>query len=82
MRDLLDKRCRRSIATILAALDKEELSPEARSRVRKVILDSVNGFAELAQDVLGAAETGSVMNELWIEKIEELRSDLLAAVRK
>jgi hypothetical protein len=82
MRDLLDKRCRRTIATILAALDKEELSPEARSRARKVILDSVNGFSDLAGDLLDSLDAGMVMNELWIEKIEELRSDLLAAVQK
>jgi hypothetical protein len=32
--------------------------------------------------LLDSLDAGMVMNELWIEKIEELRSDLLAAVQK
>lgn len=79
MRELLEKRCRRSIAVVLSAKEREAdqyLSLEAQQRLRKVIMDQFNELTLLAIDIVESLESGSVVNELWIEKMEEILTRL------
>lgn len=81
MRELLEKRCRRCIAIVLSANEKEDLTSETRSRLRKVVLDQFNDFAALAIDVVESTERGSVINELWLEKMDELLAHFTSSPR-
>lgn len=72
MKELVEKRCRRAIAIVLSATEREDLSCEAHSRLRKVIMDQFNDFAALSIDVIESIERGSVINELWLEKMDEI----------
>lgn len=79
MRELLEKRCRRSIAVVLSAKEREAdqyLSLDAQQRLRKVIMDQFNELTLLAIDIVESLESGSVVNELWIEKMEEILTRL------
>jgi hypothetical protein len=76
-RDLLDKRCRRAIAVVLSLKESEVdkyLPPEVQQRLRKVILDQFNDLSALATDLLDSLERDSVVNELWLERIEQIHA--------
>lgn len=79
MKELVEKRCRRSIAIVLTAKEREAdpyLDAGAQARLRKVIMDQFNDFAAMAIDVIESLESGSIPNELWFEKMEILQNDL------
>ena len=71
-RDLLDRQKNRSLARILSAND--ELVPaSARPQLRKVVLEEVNDFCELAVCLLETvADETSILNEAWLDKLEEI----------
>lgn len=76
-RELLEKRCRRAIASVLATKDLADpfLPPELQSSLRKVVLDQFNDFTSLAADIIDALERDSIVNELWLAKLEEMHAD-------
>ena len=77
---ILAKRRDRSIAIILSVKEREVdsyLPPVARAKLRKVILDTINDFHDLAIDLLRSCDIGDiVLNELYLQKIEDLHSDM------
>lgn len=76
-RELLEKRCRRAIASVLATKDLADpyLPQEMQTNLRKVILDQFNDFTSLAGDIVDSLERDSVVNELWLAKLEEMHAD-------
>lgn len=77
LQELLDRRCKRSIAIILNVKEREAdflLPDEVQRKLRKVIIDQINEFCSLATDILESASRGVVFNELWLEKLEEIHS--------
>lgn len=76
---LLEKRKNKCIASILSTKEKEYdpyLDQEQSAKLRKVILDEVNDFYNLAVDLLG-----DNMNEFYLDMVEMLE-DIHGAVLK
>lgn len=89
--EILKKRRDRTIAIILT-LKEREIDPlltqigggERASRLlRKVILDTINDFYDMALDVAssGEANTFEFNPEIWGHRIEGRLDDILAAVQ-
>lgn len=76
LRDLLDKRAKRSIAIILGVKEREcdpHLPPGESAKMRKVVLDQINEFHDLVVDILDSLDTGEVvLNERYLAKIDQL----------
>lgn len=72
--ELLDKRCRKSIAIVMTAIERE--APDAVPGLRKVVMDQFNELNNLANDLL---DVRTVVNELWVEKINEIHSVLVGS---
>lgn len=67
---LLEKRKNKCIATILSVKEKEydpHLTKEDAAQFRKIILDEINDFFNLANDLLG-----DNMNEFYLDMVEML----------
>lgn len=75
-RDILAKRRDRLLAVILSFKEREcdqYLPPEVQARLRKVILDEVNQFTELAIDLTNHSSGETiVVNELFLQKLEAI----------
>ena len=73
---LLAKRRDRSIAIILGFKEREcdtYLPPTIRQELRKVVLDQINDFYELALDLMASSEdTSIVFNQIFLDKIDEI----------
>lgn len=81
-RELLEKRCRRAIAVVLSAKEKEAdpwLTAAAQAHLRKVILDQFNDLLALSVDLLDSLEADSVVNELWLERLSEIHAAVVGA---
>lgn len=81
IRELLERRRNRAIAIVLGVKEREcdmSLSAAASQKMRKVILDQMNDFCDLACDVLESlsADSGVVLNEHYLEKIDEIHASL------
>jgi hypothetical protein len=74
VKELVEKRCRRAIAIVLSAAEKENIPTEARTRLRKVVMDQFNDLTSLVVDVMESMDQGMVLNELWLEKLDEIHS--------
>lgn len=75
LQELLERRCRRAIAIVLSAKERDidaYLPNEVQTKFRKVILDQFNDLTALATDLLESAAQGSIYNELWLERIEAI----------
>jgi hypothetical protein len=75
LQDLLEKRCRRSIAVILGVKEREVdeyLPKDAQMKLRKVVMDQLNDFCALATDILESTSDGVVLNDIWLQKIDEV----------
>jgi hypothetical protein len=74
--DMLAKRRDRCIAIVLGVKEREIdefLPPEARSKLRKVVLDQINDLHDACVEVMRSFDTGdSVINQLWLDKINEM----------
>lgn len=74
--ELVNRRKDRAIAIILRLKEADcdpHLPPAARVKLRKVILDQLNDFSELVLDIVQSMDDGhSVVNEKWIEKLDEM----------
>lgn len=78
--DMLAKRRDRAIATILRVKENEcdkFLPGDVSRRMRKVVLDEMNDFCEMALDLMSSFDSGADVNELWLQKINELHSHFL-----
>lgn len=76
-RDLIEKRCRKAIAVVLATKEREAdpyLSMEAKGLLRKVILDQFNDLASLCTDLLDSFERDNIINDLWLERLDAIHA--------
>ncbi len=77
MIELLSRRKDRALAIILRfkELDCDEHLPQSvRVALRKIILDQFNLYHDLAVDLLESAPDDSLVNELWLAKLEEIHA--------
>ncbi len=76
VQEILHRRKQRCIATILGVKEREvdlDLSAETQAKLRKVILDEINDFHDIALDLLNSVDGGNVVvNQLWLDKLDEL----------
>lgn len=76
---LLARRRDRSIAIILGVKEREcdpYLPEEASRKLRKVILDQFNDFAMLVHDL---ADSGVVLNQEYLDKLDAIFASLEVA---
>lgn len=77
--DMLAKRRDRAIATILRVKENEcdkFLPGDVSRRMRKVVLDEMNDFHSFVMDLCTSFEDNSIVNELWLRKIDEMHRDI------
>ena len=76
VKNLIEKRCRRTITAILSAKERdldEYLPPEVSQSYRKTVLDSVNDFHNFVTDILRSLDDETVtLNEHYLKKIDEI----------
>lgn len=74
--DILAKRRDRAIAIVLGVKEREcdkHLPPEARQKLRKVVLDQFNDVHDLAMDLVRSLDNGDVVvNELFLERLDAI----------
>lgn len=76
--DLLNKRRDRAIAIILRTKEQEVdryVPMDQSMKMRKVVLDQVNAFADFATDVLTSYEEGQagvILNDFWLDKLDQI----------
>lgn len=75
--DILSRRRDRAIAIVLGVKEREadrHLPPEARQKLRKVVLDQFNDLTDLARDLLQsyADSVPVVMNEVYLERLDQI----------
>lgn len=80
---LLQQRRGRVVASIMGSIERSSvwggLSKDERADVRDSVVAGVNGYHELALDVLKVYNDGHVLiNEQAIEMIRDLHDDLMA----
>lgn len=83
-RELIDRRCRKSIAICLGFKEREAdefLPAEVRAKLRKVIIDQFNEVASLGADIAESLEGqgGTVLNDLWMERIERIHDAVVGS---
>lgn len=78
--DILGRRRDRAIAIVLGVKEREcdrHLPPEARQKLRKVVLDQFNDFHDLCADLMKSFDTGDVvLNELFVERLDRIHDTL------
>lgn len=75
--NLIANRGNRCVATILTFLEREvwpHLSEEASREARSMVLDQVNGFKDLAIDIV-KSDTAHI-NDLWLQKLDAIHSEM------
>ena len=81
LRELLEKRRNRGIAIILGVKEREcdtHLPRDASQKLRKVVLDQMNEFHDLVNDILDSVDHGDVvLNEEWLRKLDEMHQALV-----
>ncbi len=86
VQEILYRRKQRCIATILGVKEREldkSLSAETQAKLRKVILDEINDFHDIALDLLNSVDGGNVVvNQLWLDKLDELYNHVVTPVSK
>lgn len=82
--DILAKRRDRAIAIVLGVKEREcdiHLPPQARSKLRKVVLDQFNEFHDLSMDLIRSLDNGDVvLNEIYLEKLDQIYNTLKTMV--
>ncbi len=77
---LLAKRRDRSIAIVLGYKEKEcdsYLPVTTRSDFRKVFLDQINDFYELALDLMNSFDDGTItLNQIYLDKIDQIHESI------
>lgn len=82
-KELLNKRRDRVIAIILGVKEREcdeYLPPEVSAKLRKVVLDQVNELCDLASDLLRSEPEATVVNEIFLQKLEEIHEAVVGNV--
>jgi hypothetical protein len=82
--ELLNRQRQRVLAAILAVKDEcdEYLPRELKFKMRRVVLDEVNGLVDFVLDVVRALDDESVaINELWLERVAERAIEIGAVLR-
>ncbi len=75
--ELLAKRRDRVIAIVLGVKEREcdqHLPPEVQAKLRKVVLDQMNEFCELALDLLRSESGSGIVNEHFLEKLDAIHA--------
>ena len=78
--NLLEKRRDRAIAIILSVKEEEcdAYLPEAAGRsIRKVVLDQINDYHELAANLLSIVGAGGVVNQAYLDKIDAIYNEVV-----
>lgn len=81
MIDLLSRRKDRALAIILRfkELDCDEFLPQpTRVALRKIILDQINSYHDLAVDLLESSSDDALINQIWLQKLEEIHSVVMS----
>lgn len=82
--DILAKRRDRAIAIVLGVKEREcdrHLPQEARSKLRKVVLDQFNDLHDLSMDLIRSLDNGDVvLNEVYLEKLDAIYNTLQSLV--
>lgn len=78
--ELLARKRNRALAIILSTKEREcddYLPDDAAYKLRKVILDQVNEFAEYTADIIEALTSGAeiAVNEYYLDRLAELDKD-------
>jgi hypothetical protein len=83
--EILAKRRDRAIAIVLGVKEREadrHLPPEARQKLRKVVLDQFNDLHDLCIDLVRSLDTGQVaLNEEYLHRLDDL-FDAIAALKE
>ncbi len=77
--NLIAARGNRTTAMVLGWLEDnvyEFLDDDVQRNTRKMILDNINGFKDLAIDIV-KSDT-AYMNEIWLEKIDQIHEAIKA----
>lgn len=78
--DILAKRRDRAIAIVLGVKEREcdkHLPQEARTKLRKVVLDQFNDLHDLSMDLIRSLDSGDfVVNEVYLEKLDAIYDTL------
>jgi hypothetical protein len=80
--NLAMQRGNRCAATILTWCEGNvfaQLDDKQRYELRRVVLDNVNAYKDLMVDVV-KSDT-AVLNDIWVQKIDELRQEVRALRR-
>lgn len=79
--DLLARRRDRAIAIMLRVKEQEcdrHLPMDASMKLRKVVLDQMNSFYDVCADIVNSLDSGgAVLNEHWLQKIDELHDHVV-----
>jgi hypothetical protein len=84
--DILKKRMDKACAIMLGVKEREcdkHLPPEARAKLRKVILDQMNDFYDICCDVMRSLDRGdTILNEKYLEKLNEIHYVVMSESRR
>jgi hypothetical protein len=75
--EALGRRRNKAISIILRYKEDhidDQIDEDTSDRFRTVVLDQINDFHDVCVDLIGAS--GGVVNELWVEKLEEIHDIL------
>ena len=75
--NLLGRRGNRASAVVLSWLEDnvyEHISEDLQRQTRQVVLDNINGFKDLATDIV-KSDT-AYMNQVWVEKLDQIHDEL------
>ena len=72
-------RCAATILTWCEAHVYEHLPDGLRQDMRRIVLDNVNAYKDLMVDVV-KSDT-AVLNDIWVQKLDELRQEVRAMRR-
>ena len=78
--NLIATRGNRTTATMMSWLETniwEHLDKDEQKKTRQMVLDNINAFKDLAMDIV-KSDT-AYMNELWLEKIDEIHQEIRKA---
>jgi hypothetical protein len=81
--NLVATRGNRCVASILTFLENEvyrrypEISTATQKQIRNVVLDNINGFKDLAIDIV-KSDT-ALVNDVWVQKLDLIHEELRKA---
>lgn len=76
--EALGRRRNKAISIILRFKEDyidDQIDEATSDQFRSVVLDQINDFHDVCVDLIGAS--GGVVNELWVEKLEEIHDILV-----